>query len=156
MTIPITIHEYLNRAGVPYDIIMHQRTGCALANADAAHVPSKKIAKGVLLKSPDGYLLATIPASHLVKLEEVGSYLHHPVCLATETEIIDLFEDCSPGAIPALGDAYNIRNIVDNRLEGLGDIFFEGGDHYSLVHIQGKDFDALTDDDLHADISVRH
>ena len=156
MTIPITLHEYLNRAGVPYDIIMHERTGCALENAEAAHIPSQKLAKGVLLRSSDGFILATIPASHYVKLDEVGNYLHHPVCLATETEVTDLFDDCSPGAIPALGDAYEIRNIIDTRLEGLRDIFFEGGDHYSLVHIKGKDFDALTDDDLHADISMRH
>ena len=156
MTIPNTIHGYLNRAGVPYDIIMHGKTGCALQNANAAHIPCDKLAKGVVLRSAGGYILATIPASRQVRLNEVGSFLHHPVCLATEMEIRDLFDDCSPGAIPALGDAYHIFNIIDNRLEGLGDIFFEGGDHYSLIHIKGKDFDALTDDDLHADISRRH
>lgn len=156
MTIPITIHEYLNRAGVPYDVIVHERTGCALENAQVTHVPSHTLAKAVLLRCPKSYVLATVPASRQVDLEEVGSCLHDLVCLATEHEVTDLFEDCAPGAIPALGDAYDIRNIIDDRLEGLNDIFFEGGDHYSLVHINGPDFDVLTDDYIHADISVRH
>ena len=156
MTIPITIQDYLNRAGVPYDVMEHERTSSALENAHAAHVPTHKLAKGVLLRCSDGYVLATVPASHYVRLEEVGRCLHHPVCLASEHEVTDLFDDCAPGAIPVLGDAYKIRTIIDERLERLRDIYFEGGDHTSLVHIKGPDFDELTDEYFHADISVRH
>lgn len=156
MTIPITIQDYLNRAGVPFDVIIHKRTACALANAHATHIAASTLAKGVLLKYPEGYVLATVPASRQVRLDEVGSCLHHPVSLASELEVTDLFKDCAPGAIPALGDAYEINTIIDDRLEGLRDVFFEGGDHYSLIHINGPDFDELTDNWFHADISVRH
>ena len=156
MTIPITIQDYLNRAGVPYDVMLHERTSCALENAEAAHIPTDTLAKGVLLRCPNSYVLATVPASRHVRLNEVGSCLHQSVRLATEEEITDLFSDCAPGAIPALGDAYDIYTIIDDRLEGLSDIYFEGGDHYSLVHLKGADFDELTDDYFHANISVRH
>jgi Ala-tRNA(Pro) deacylase len=156
VTIPNTIHEYLNRAGVPYDVMVHKRTGCALANAHTAHIPAAILAKGVLLKYANGYILAAVPASHQVRLEEVGSCLHQPVALASEQEVTELFRDCAPGAIPAIGDAYEINTIVDDRLEGQNDIYFEGGDHYSLIHINGWDFDELTDACLHANIGTRH
>lgn len=156
MTISPTIHNYLNRAGVPYDVMLHERTNCAKQSARAVDVPAHLLAKGVLLRRPSGYLLALVPASRQVRLDNVGACLHQSVCLATEPEVSRIFDDCAPGAVPPLGEAYGMETIVDEHLDGLREIYFEGGDHYTLVHLSGADFDALTDDFLHADITTRH
>ena len=156
MTISSAVHNYLNRAGVPYDVMLHERTDCALQSARAAGIPADKLAKGVLLRRSKGFVLAIVPATRQVQLEKVGSCLHDPVCLAAETEVTKLFDDCEPGSVPPLGEAFGIMTIVDESLEGLPDIFFEGGDHYSLIHVSGSDFDELTADDLHARISTLH
>jgi Ala-tRNA(Pro) deacylase len=156
MTISSALHQYLNRAGVPYEVTLHERTNCALQTARTASISADMLAKGVLLRRANGYLLAIVPASRQVRLEDVGSCLHEPVCLATESEVSDLFDDCEPGSIPPIGEAYGVQTIVDERLEGLHDIYFEAGDHYSLVHLKGQDFDELTADVLHAQISTRH
>ncbi len=156
MTISSALHQYLNRAGVPYEVTLHERTNCALQTARTASISADMLAKGVLLRRANGYLLAIVPASRQVRLEEVGDCLHEPVCLATESEVSELFDDCEPGSIPPIGEAYGVQTIVDERLEGLHDIYFEAGDHYSLVHLKGQDFDELTADVLHAQISTRH
>jgi Ala-tRNA(Pro) deacylase len=156
MTISSALHQYLNRAGVPYEVTLHERTNCALQTARTASISADMLAKGVLLRRANGYLLAIVPASRQVRLEDVGSCLHEPVCLATESEVSELFDDCEPGSIPPIGEAYGVQTIVDERLEGLHDIYFEAGDHYSLVHLKGRDFDELTADVLHAQISTRH
>ncbi len=156
MTISSALHSYLNRAGVPYELTIHERTNCSLQSARAASVPANMLAKGVVLRRANGYLLATVPASRHVRLEDVGQFCHEPVCLATEDEVAKLFDDCEMGAVPPLGEAYGLQTIVDERLEGLNDIYFEAGDHYSLVHLRGRDFDELTADLIHDRISTRH
>ncbi|HDL85873.1 MAG TPA: YbaK/EbsC family protein, partial [Candidatus Acetothermia bacterium] len=66
-----------------------------------------------------------------------------PVALATEEEISALFPDCDTGAIPPVGAAYGLKTVVDESLEGHEDVYFEGGDHRSLVHLSGAEFHQL-------------
>ncbi len=154
MTISPAVHRYLNRAGIPYDLALHERTGCAMSSARAAAIPPEQLAKGVLLRRADGYVLAAVPACCGVRLESVGGLIRQPVCLASEREVETLFSDCEKGAVPALGDPFGVQTIVDDRLEGLTDIYFEAGDHYALVHLKGADFDEITARALHAPIGM--
>ena len=64
--------------------------------------------------------------------------------LASEDEVISLFGDCDTGAIPPIGAAYDVPVIVDESLGDAADVYFEGGDHKTLVHVSGKDFRSLT------------
>jgi Ala-tRNA(Pro) deacylase len=60
--------------------------------------------------------------------------------LAADSEISALFKDCEPGAIPPLGEAYSMDAILDESLIGSPDIYFQAGDHETLVHVTGDDF----------------
>lgn len=143
MGIAITLQEYLNSQDVTYDCIEHKRTGCATRSAEVSHVPSDCLAKAVVLKRRDGYILAVVPASSQVMLDQVGGWLRQPVALATEEEIASLFPDCERGAVPPIAAPYGLRSIVDDSLEGRRDIYFEGGDHRTLVHLSGDQFHRL-------------
>lgn len=157
MAIANALHRYLDGSGVSYELTSHERTNCAAETARAASIPADQLAKGVLLRhGGGGYLLAIVPASRQVRLEEVGGCLKEPVCLATETDVAKLFDDCVPGSVPPIGSAYGVKAIVDDCLEGLGDIYFEAGDHCLLVHLKGRDFDRLMAQVPHARISARH
>ncbi len=61
--------------------------------------------------------------------------------------------DCEVGAIPPLGQAYGIRTVVDRQLLDQDDIYFEGGDHRSVVHLKGGSFRRLMDKVPHHAIS---
>ena len=155
MAIPATLYRYLRQNGVSYDVITHHKTNCSRMNALAAQVPEECVAKAVVIKRRKGFVLAVVPASGEVALRGLGALLAQPVCLATEQELQGLFMDCEVGAVPPLGQAYGIRTIVDRQLLDRDDIYFEGGDHRTVVHIKGGAFRRLMDKVPHRNISRR-
>ena len=143
MAIAITLQQFLEAQSVPYEVMEHKPTGCSQRTADASHVSSECLAKGVVVKHRDGYVLTVVPASRQVRLEEVGRWLDRPVTLATEAEASALFPDCEHGAVPPIAAAYGLASVVDASLEEHEHVYFEGGDHRALVHVTGPQFQRL-------------
>ncbi len=140
MAIAAHVADYLAAQGVTYEIIEHQPTASALDAAQKARIPTDRMLKAVLLRDKQGYVLALLPASHRLDLGRMRDSLHRAVRLATEAEIATRFTDCQPGAIPAVGGAYDLDMVVDDALGDQSDVYFDGGDHRSLVHISAADF----------------
>jgi Ala-tRNA(Pro) deacylase len=153
MGIAMTLKQYLNAQGVRYETMTHDKTSCSSLTAQASHVPGDCLAKGIVLRREDGYLVAVIPASLHVDLDEVGRRLDQAVGLASEDELSRLFADCVVGAVPPLAKAYGLEAVVDDGLDAQPEIYFEAGDHRTLVHIDGQDFRELMKDVPHAQIS---
>jgi Ala-tRNA(Pro) deacylase len=150
----MTIQQYLSDHGVEYDTLTHTATGSSMETAAASHVTGSKIAKGVLLKTEHGYLLAVLPATHHIQFAELKKYLNQTAELASEDEVGTLFADCDLGAIPALGEAYGVQALIDDSLSDVLDVYIEGGDHATLVHLTGPEFQRLVGDIPHARFSV--
>lgn len=155
MTIAKSLKAILDGRGVRYDIMVHEPTASAAESAHACRVPMSNLAKGVLLKCRNGYVLAIVPASCQVELKEIGSWLNEPVGLATEKEVESVFSDCEAGSIPPVPEAYGLQSIMDESLDGRQEIYFEGGDHCLLVHVSGRDIRTLLHDVPHANIGRR-
>jgi len=73
--------------------------------------------------------------------------------LASEGEIEGLFEDCARGAVPAVGECYGLDTVIDDSLDEQPDVYFEGGDHATLVHMSHAQFANLTAAARHASFS---
>ena len=140
MGIAISLEQYLSDQGIAYDALRHDRTECAAESAAVGNIPGASMAKAVVLNCRDGHVLAVVPASRQVQLEKVGRCIKQPVSLAIETELASLFPDCEAGAVPPVGAAYGLRTVVDDSLEAQKDIYFEAGDHRTLVHVRGDEF----------------
>jgi Ala-tRNA(Pro) deacylase len=153
MTIAASVQECLAREGVHYDVIAHERTRDSNHSAQAAHIPGSRLAKCVMLEDDKGYLMAVVPATHKVNLGAVHRQLNRELGLATDRELVELFKDCEPGALPPLALAYGIDAILDESLVDAPDIYFEGGDHRALVHVSGRDFLKLMADAPRGEIS---
>lgn len=156
MTISTSVQEILHNRGVAYECLTHKRTVRASDTAEVCSIPGDNLAKGVLLKRKGGYLLAIVPASHHVRLEAVADWLKHPVGLATEAEVASIFDDCEIGSIPPVAGAYGLPAVMDDCLEGFRDIYLEGGDHRTLIHMSGREFHRLTAEVPRAHISARN
>jgi Ala-tRNA(Pro) deacylase len=152
MGIAITLQQFLEAQSVPYDVLEHKRTGCSAQTADATQVPSDCVAKGVVVKHREGYLLAIVPASRQVLLD--GRWLGRPVALASAEELGALFPDCEQGAVPPIAAAYGLRGVVDTALDEREHIYFEGGDHLPLVHVTGREFRRLMEQVPHGQFSA--
>lgn len=147
MSIATSVQVYLERHRVRYGVLLHSPTSNAAHTAQAAHVPGDRLAKCVVLEDENGYVMAVLPASHKLDVEALGRELHRDgLTLASERELADLFSDCERGAIPPLGPAYHIETILDRSLGEAPQVYFEAGDHRSLVHVSGSDFHRLLGD----------
>lgn len=133
MGIALTLKQYLDGQHAPYDVMVHERTATARQTARACEVRAACLAKGVLLRDGRGYLLAVLPASRQLDA----------AALATEEEAGAVFRDCASGAVPPIGPAYGLETVVEERLLAEPDVYFEGGDHESLVHVRGEAFREL-------------
>jgi Ala-tRNA(Pro) deacylase len=153
MAIAESVQSHLNREGIRYEVITHEHTRDSSHSAQAAHIPGDQLAKCVMLEDSEGYVMAVLPATHKVDLGAVHRQLNRELVLATDRELTDLFKDCEPGAIPPVGRAYRMETILDESLDGLQDIYFEAGDHITLVHVTGQDFLRLMADAPRAKIS---
>lgn len=155
MAIALSLKQYLDGRGVSYDVVAHEQTLRSTSTARAASIPEDNLAKGVLIKYRNGYILAIVPASHHVRLDELSALYERRVGLATEAEVAKIFKDCDTGAVPPVADAYGLEAVMDDSLEGFNEIYFEGGDHRTLVHVRGREFHKLMAKVPHATISER-
>lgn len=155
MAIAKRLQSYLDAAGVDYEVLPHPRSLCSAQTARYSRVPLHRLAKPVLLEDEHGYVMAVVSAARRVDVERLGRQLNRELSLATEAELEDLFMDCEPGAIPAIGLPYRIPTVYDEALEGLSEVYFEAGDHDDVVHMTGPDFLDLLCDSLHGRFSSR-
>jgi len=153
--IAATVQRYLEDCGVDYEVLEHARTMTSSRTAEVSHVAGDRLAKAVVLKSDGGFTMALLPASRHLRLGEIRDLLARPIGLATESEVGQLFGDCELGAIPALGKPYGMETIVDDSLDEQPDIYFEAGDHMSLIHVNATAFQQLTAEARHGRFS-RH
>ncbi len=156
MATALTLEQYLARNGIAYDVLPHAPTMSSLRTAEASHVSANELAKAVVLKKDKGYLLAVLPASQHLEWEALGKWFNQNLALATEDEIAWLFPDCTPGAVPPIGEAYGIETVVDDSIAEQSDIYFEGGDHVTLVHMAGPAFCKLMANAKHGRFSRQH
>lgn len=143
MAIAYTLQEYLNDNGIDYDVVEHKPTIRSMDTAQAAHIPGDQLAKSVVLKDDLDYLMAVIPSTYRVILNDLDRELGSHFNLVNEDELESIFTDCEPGAIPPVGQAYFIDMIIDKKLIDKPDIYLEAGDHASLIHISGESFKKL-------------
>jgi Ala-tRNA(Pro) deacylase len=146
MTIAKRLKAHLDAEGVAYETVDHPWTATASQTAQATDIPGSQFAKTVVIHLESGPVLAIVPSSHRVDLSELQSLLDRRLGLASESEIREIFDDCDVGAAPPVGAAYNLPTILDRSLSGLDRVWFEGGDHRTLVGVAGADFDRLMRD----------
>lgn len=146
MPIATSIQAYLDREHVKYDVLVHPLTQDAAHSAELAHVPGDQLAKAVVLEDDNGYLMAVLPASHKLDLRALGRELNREgLTFAAEQELTTLFRDCECGAVPPLGPVYDIDTVLDRSLADAPTIYFEAGDHLTLIRLKGENFRRLLD-----------
>ena len=156
MTIAPTLAKYLAAKHVAYDVLAHEPTQSSMRTAQTCHIPGGCLAKAVLLRDETGYTLAILPASHHIHLSDLKAQFGDDVALAGEREIEELFDDCARGAIPAIGECYGLDVMVDDGIDEQPEIYFEAGDHTTLVHMTQAEFAGLTGMAQHGRFSRPH
>ena len=99
------IVEFLAGEGLDYELIEHEPTMSAGAEAGTTHHPLDQVAKTIVLHDGSAYVIAAIPASERLDLHKLRELLgaSRRLRLAGEDEIAREFPSLEVGAVPPFG-----------------------------------------------------
>ena len=144
MAISISFIDYLSKYDIDYKLISHRHTTSSIDSSFSAHLPSEQVAKAIVLQSNDGdYLMTTLSANHKLSLSQVNELTGKQYNLVNEVRLGGLFPDCEQGAIPSIGEAFEINMMVDDALLNAEQIFIEAGDHCHLVKVNHQQYENM-------------
>jgi len=138
------VRVFLDENHAEYTHTTHPQAYTARELASAEHLPSREVAKTVVIFGDNRYHLVVVPANRLVDFQEVRISLGLTHArLATESEVGELFPDCELGAMPPFGNLYGIAVYLDCDLAEEPMIAFNAGTHRDVVHMRTDEFRAL-------------
>jgi Ala-tRNA(Pro) deacylase len=141
MALAPRLEEYLQAHPVRHQLVKHPHTVSSRQSAEATQLPPERLVKAVVLQDDERQLLmAVLPASRKVDLDALRSRIGRSLRLASEEELGARFDDCALGAVPPVGPAYGIETVWDDSVGGEHDVYFEAGDHETLVRVAAPDF----------------
>ncbi len=144
MSMSRTLKAFLDRERVHYDVLPHPEAFRAVDIAQTLHTPEKEMAKVVIMKVEERFVMAVLPASWQIDLHRLREvFLTRRVRLATEDEFKGLFPDCEVGAMPPFGILYGLPVYVDQSLTEDEQILFQAGTHSEAIRMRYQDFAAL-------------
>jgi Ala-tRNA(Pro) deacylase len=139
------VKEYLDNAGVPYVRHAHAPAYTSQEIAHAVHIPGQEMVKAVIFRADEGPLvMAVLSANDTVNMdvlrEEIGCRV---LRLATEDEFRDAFPTCKIGAMPPLGNIFNVPTYCEQKLSQDREIEFNAGTHDETIRMAFDDFKRL-------------
>ncbi len=138
------ITDFLDKAGVRYDVTEHKPVFSAQQMAAAEHEPGRYVAKPVIIKADDKYVMCVLAANAKIDLGGLKKQLAaKSVELAEEEEIDKLFADCELGAEPPFGNLYELPTYMDKTLDDDDHIVFQAGSHEKTVRMSMADYRRL-------------
>jgi Ala-tRNA(Pro) deacylase len=138
------LREYLDMAGVAYQVSQHAPRYTAQELAQVEHVPGKLIAKVVLVRADQHLVMVVVPGISRINIPWVRTAVGAKSArLATEAEFLGAFPDCEVGAMPPFGNLYHMPVLVDRALTHDPVIMFNAGTHAVLMTMTYADFERL-------------
>lgn len=124
------IKDELEEKGLPYEERHHDDAYTAQSVAHKEHVSGHRVAKVVVILADGKPVQLILPASRRVALDRVRAMLGaEHVRLASEAEMATHFPGCEPGALPAWRHWPGVEVLMDQALQGQGEILFQAGTH---------------------------
>jgi Ala-tRNA(Pro) deacylase len=135
------LEEMLRAHEAVYERPQHCGAVTAQELAAATGVSGWSVAKVVVIKERDGYVMAALPASCVLDLDRIKGFIGHgDVRLATVEEIERVTEGLPAGAIPPFGGLYGLRTFVDLILANQPEITMPAGDLASSLRMRGSEY----------------
>ena len=146
MAVNQKLSEYLDSTGKQWKPLSHAEALTSLDEARALAVDPDEVAKSLVLKSREGYVLAVIPGGHRLDMHKVrdatGDKTFH---LASEDDLERDFPDYELGAAPPVPSLLNVHGFVDPAVRSREWIVFAAGTHTDSVRMKTADLIGLDD-----------
>lgn len=138
------ITALFDKEKIPYRLVPHPTTYSALRLAESIHVPGREVAKVVVVRAKEEYGMVVLPASRDLDLARFSNAIGaETVSLLEERELKEIFPDCEVGAMPPLGNLYELPVYVDQALAEEPVLFFPAGSHHEVIEMRYDDFNRI-------------
>ncbi|MFO0951290.1 MAG: YbaK/EbsC family protein [Isosphaeraceae bacterium] len=138
------IRDALESRHVWFQHLLHRPEPCASRFAESLHEPGDRVAKSVLVRVGDTFILAVLPATRRVDLGLLSELNGGQVVrLATEAEIERVFQDCERGAVPPFGRSYGLTTLLDASLASCESFVFVGNQRHEAYRLRVSDFERI-------------
>lgn len=135
------IEKFLKAHDIDYEVFHHAPAYTAQETAEAQHVPGEQLVKSVIVKGDEGYIMCVLPATHRLDFDRLEKGLgKRNWYLASEEELAELFPGVELGAEPPFGE---LPIYADERLKKDEWIYFNGGDHTTIIRMRYADWQKL-------------
>jgi Ala-tRNA(Pro) deacylase len=140
------LEVFLSERQAKFQVVTHAGAVTAQEQAAVSHTSGWSVAKVLIVKERDGYVMAVLPACCVLDLNRLkGLVGHAPVRLATVEEIHHAVPDCAPGAIPPFGGLWGLRTFVDRTLLNVRDITMPAGDPATAIRMPASELQRLAE-----------
>lgn len=135
------VTDYLEGAGCEYELIEHEPTTSAAAEARTTHFPPSEVAKTIILYEDGGRVIVAIPSSERLDLHKLRDVLGagRALRLADESEIAREFPMLEVGAVPPFGPIMPAAEVIDAGLMRAERILCPAGDHRHSVLVDPRE-----------------
>ena len=138
----------LDETGVSYELLPHERTERALAEAEALGVDVADVAKTLVVSTPAGYVRAVLPAAERIDFAKLAEVLGAPkkqLHLATEEALERDYGGFELGAVPPFGGPRPDQVVVDRHAAERDSLVVEAGTHTESLRLATADLVRLTE-----------
>ncbi|MDH4177508.1 MAG: YbaK/EbsC family protein, partial [Thermoleophilia bacterium] len=134
----------LDEAGVGYELLGHERTETAAAEAAALDVPPHEVAKTVVVTTGEGNVRVVVPGSERIDMHKLRELLSggKEVHLLTEDDLARDYPEFELGAVPPIGGREDAV-VVDTRLAARDHVLLEAGAHDRSARVSPADLVAV-------------
>jgi prolyl-tRNA editing enzyme YbaK/EbsC (Cys-tRNA(Pro) deacylase) len=130
------VRRSLDERGVDYEIVRHEATGSALADAHAYGAPPRRTVKTVAVRTGGALVTVALPASERLHLQRMRHLLRDPDAqIAGEAELAAELPGLEPGALPPFGAPAPPLVLVDRRVLASNWVLVNGGDHRHSLRV---------------------
>ncbi|HEX9550758.1 MAG TPA: YbaK/EbsC family protein [Candidatus Limnocylindrales bacterium] len=141
-----TLLEWLAGHAVEHDVHEHSETFTARQTARAEGVDPRTFAKVVAVRTDNQRtVLLVIDAADRIDLRKAReALLADDVRLLSEAELAVLAPECEPGAMPAVGDLFDLPMVADRALREGTALSFNAGTHTCAVRVDRPAWERAT------------
>ncbi len=138
------LKDYLDSRNVKYVTISHSLAFTAIEIAKSAHIPTKEMAKTLIIQVDGKVCMLVLPASDHIDLQSLHQVFSADcVELASEQELSGFFPDCEIGAMPPFGNLYDMDVYLAESITERDQIVFNAGSHLEVIKMSYSDYESL-------------
>jgi len=144
--LPANVVKYLEKAGVPHEILEHKTVYTALDAAATMRRKLGEIAKTLLVQADKDYYLVLLPADYNIDFKKLGKSIGQAskkgikvVKIPTEQAMEKLLK-VKAGAMSAFGGIHKLPVIVEKNLANVKKAVFSSGSFNHAIEMGVKDF----------------